>query len=299
MNSPIKTGLHHWWPKGLSSYWGDDDDCVTRITPAGEELRSPTAQFGGITNGHTVKLNGPWSFSFESNFDTIDSRLPYLVEDLLKLEAIPSRNDQPIEERLQAHNVNDEFLVEIGLTIASMIVRSPSHRNRVVKTAEYYQGRLGFSEPKADKNLINIALSRKLSLIARNFDGGKYVVACSDEEEFIFGDGFYTNMSDENRLGHLKSILPITPTTAVIYTRPTSYFTNPKLVTIRLGRNEVSQFNELVQIYSGDQLFYRSQRPSLSDAFKRAEFLTLKYHKVRWLEDFLEAIHRYRGVVPR
>ncbi|WP_150129943.1 hypothetical protein [Sinorhizobium sp. RAC02] len=96
MNNPVKTGLHHWWPKGLSSFWVGDDDCVTRITPEGKELRSPPAQFGAITNGHAVKMDGPWSFSFESKFDAADSRFPSLTGELLAFEAKPVGNQNVI-----------------------------------------------------------------------------------------------------------------------------------------------------------------------------------------------------------
>ncbi|NVP57583.1 hypothetical protein [Mycoplana rhizolycopersici] len=294
MSGSIKTGLHHWWPKGLSTFWVGDDDCVTRITPEGKEFRSPPAQFGGITNGHAVKLDGPWSFSFEAKFDAVDSRLPYLVNDLLKYEARRSSAAQPLAERLQAHRIPNQFMEEMGKTLASLIVRSPSHRNKVAKTTEYYQGRMGFSEPKADKNLINMNLSNKMEFISRNFNGGKYVIAFSDEAEFIFGDGFYTNMSNEHALGHRKTVLPATPIMTVIYTRPTQYFTEPRLMTIRLEKEEVLRFNELIQVYSKDQLFYRSQRPNLNDAFKRAEFLEFRYHNVPWLDKFLESVHRCR-----
>lgn len=294
MNNAVKTGLHHWWPKGLSSFWTGDDDCVTRINPQGEELRSPPAQFGGITNGHAVNLDGPWSFSFESKFDAVDSRLPYLVEEINSLEAKSYSISSQIHDRLQAQSPTDHFLNEIGMTVASLILRSPSHRNKIAKTTEYYQGQFGFSEPKADKNLINMNLAHKLEAFSRNFHGGKYVIAFSDEAEFIYGDGFYTNMASENLTGHRKTVLPLTPTAAIIYSRPTQYFTYPKLMTLKLRREEVIRFNDLVQVYSKNQLFYRSQKPDLLEPFTRGEFLTFQYHKIEWLEEFLAAVHQYR-----
>lgn len=295
MNSALKTGLHHWWPKGLSAFWAGYDDCVTRINPKGEELRSPPAQFGGITNGHAVKLDGPWSFSFESKFDSVDSRLPYLVEEILALEAKSYLTSDDLRDRLQGHSAGDVFLNEIGLIVASLIVRSPSHRNKVAKTSEYYQKQFGFSEPKADKNLINMNLAHKLEAISNNFHGGKYIVVFSDEAEFIFGDGFYTNMASEHGVGHRKTVLPLTPTTAIIYSRPTKYYTHPKLMTVKIRKAEVDRFNELVQVYSGEQIFYRSQKPTLLESFERGEFLTFQYHKVAWLEEFLGAVHQYRS----
>lgn len=294
MTAFIKTGLHHWWPKSLSSFWTDAEDCVVRVTPKGTEHRSPPAQFGGITNGHAVKLNGPWSFSFESKFDQIDSRLPYLVEELLKFESKLSCHSLPIEERLKTQPATDQFLDELGSTLASLIARSPCHRNSIEKTTAYYQKRMGFDQPSVDKNLININLASKLDAISSNFRGGKYIIAYSDEAEFIFGDGFYTNMSNERPLGHRKTVLPLTPVMCVIYTHPTKHLIEPKLMTIRIAKEEVLQFNELVQIYSKDQLFYRSQKPILLDSFTRGEFLSFRYHEVAWLEQFLDAVHRYR-----
>lgn len=294
MNNAVKTGLHHWWPKGLSAFWAGDDDCVTRINPQGEELRSPPAQFGAITNGHAVKLDGPWSFSFESKFDAVDSRLPYLVGEILALEAKSYLTSNDLNDRLQAHPTTQDFLSEIGLTVASFIVRSPSHRNKVARTTEYYQGRMGFSEPKVDKNLINMNLAHKLELFARHFYGGKYIIAFSDEAEFIYGDGFYTNMASEHLNGHRKTVLPITPTAAILYSCPTKYFTEPRLMTVKLRKDEVVHLNHLVQVYSKDQIFYRSQKPILHEAFTRGEFLTFRYHKFKWLDDFLAAIHQYR-----
>ncbi|MBP1881946.1 hypothetical protein [Sinorhizobium mexicanum] len=291
----IKTGLHHWWPKGLSGFWVGDDDCVTRITPQGTELRSPPAKFGGITNGHAIKLGGPWSYSFESKFDAVDSRLPYLTTELLAFEAKPSNDTESIKDRLEAHAVSEEFLREIGLTLASLIVRSPRHRNTIALTTEYYRSRMGFSEPEVSKNLINMNLAHKFDLIGPNFSGGKYIIAYSDECEFIFGDGFYTNMAHEHSIGHQKTVTPITPVMTVIYTKPTRYSTQPKLMTIRLTKQEVLSFNDLVQIYSKDQLFYRSQKPVLAESFVRQEFLEFRYHEVPWLEGFLADAHQFRG----
>jgi hypothetical protein len=295
MSGHIKSALHHWWPKSLSNFWVGDDDCVTRITPQGKELRSPPAQFGGITNGHTVRIGDPWDFSFESQFDDIDSRIPNLTTDLLSFEAKTSDALTQINERLTAHVVEKDFVDQIGLTLASLITRSPRNRNTMAVTTEYYQKRMGFSDLKADKNLINMNISNKLKVIGRNFNGGKYIVAYTDEQEFVFGDGFYTNMAHESSVGHRKTVVPITPLMAVIYTRPSHYFTTPNFITIRLAKQEVLLFNELIQIYSRDQLFYRSQKPILSDAFRRQEFLQYQYHNVPWLDTLIKKLHTFRG----
>src|ERR1700721_1564583 len=48
---PLKSALHHWWPRGLSELWKDKDGSVTRIAWDGKTLRAPPKQFGAITNG--------------------------------------------------------------------------------------------------------------------------------------------------------------------------------------------------------------------------------------------------------
>ncbi|AOF91795.1 hypothetical protein BSY16_2302 [Sinorhizobium sp. RAC02] len=197
-------------------------------------------------------------------------------------------------DRLTAHDVSKPFHDDIGLGLASLIVRSPRNRNSQAKTAAYYQERMGFKEPRVDKNLISMNLAHKLDLITRNFQGGKYVVAYTDEQEFISGGVLYTNMAHEVSIGHRKTIVLIAPLVAVIYSCTNSYSTVPSFMTIKLNRLEVLQFNRLVKVYSRDQIFYRSQKSVLEDTFLQSEFLEYKYHNVPWLDTLLETVHRLR-----
>lgn len=52
---PLKTALHHWWPRGLSELWKDKEGKVTRISWKGKTLRAPPKPFGAITNSRQTK----------------------------------------------------------------------------------------------------------------------------------------------------------------------------------------------------------------------------------------------------
>jgi hypothetical protein len=297
MAKGVKTALHHWWPRGLSQFWEDGEGGVTALNPDGSERRSSHDQFGAITNAHAVKIDGPWSFSFEDAFDKIDSRIGTLITELLAFDA-PAEECNRQGTKFKSHEVADEFLDAAGKLMASLIARCPRNRNSIAKTTEYHQSRFGHPNPKADKNLINLNLRSSLQYIQNHFKGGKFVLAFSDNKEFIFGDGFYTNMATESRIGHLKSVIPITPVMALIFSKPSQYFTYPKFVTCRLDGYFVDLINELTMVYSGRNIFYRSQKPQVGDGFNRGEFLQYEYHRVPWLERFLTDVHAIRGSVP-
>lgn len=57
--------LHHWWPKGLSKYWADQDGLVSQLRYCGKLHRSTPKTFGAMTNAHAIKLEGPWNWPTE------------------------------------------------------------------------------------------------------------------------------------------------------------------------------------------------------------------------------------------
>ena len=82
---PLKSELHHWWPRALSKLWEGADGKVTRLSWDGNELRVPPATFGAITNAHHMNLGGPWSTSIEPMFGDADTALPKLAQKLEEL----------------------------------------------------------------------------------------------------------------------------------------------------------------------------------------------------------------------
>jgi hypothetical protein len=128
--------------------------------------------------------------------------------------------------------------------------------------------------------------------------GGKFMVGFSDSREFIFGDGFFSNFVSRDAPLSPCVLLPLTPSVVLLYVRPLAFVTSPELVTLRLQDDEVAFINETIQIYSKDQLFFRCQKPSISEHFSAHEFLEFAddYHPT--LERLIADIVAFRAT-PR
>jgi hypothetical protein len=144
-------------------------------------------------------------------------------------------------------------------------------------------------------------------LIARNQRGlydaynrmtewsGRWAVMFSDAEEFIFGDGFLHDFpaSADGLHPPRRAFVPLTPTIAVMYAYPRSYPSEPRLVTLRLEPAEVQFFNQALQAYANEFLFYRSLQPELIGAFTDGGHRQFEYHRHEWLEEFLDDVSQY------
>lgn len=122
------------------------------------------------------------------------------------------------------------------------------------------------------------------------------MVILSPDREFIFGDGFYNNLTVQGENWyHPKLLVPLTPRISVLFTRPSRYMTEPRLVTFVANSTETDALNYAVQVYSREMLFYRSEQPEVDHAF------TCRKHKIfandRNSVDML--IYEMPGVEPR
>jgi hypothetical protein len=70
----------------------------------------------------------------------------------------------------------------------------------------------------------------------------------------------------------------MTPSMAILYTSPFQYVSNCEVATIMLRNDEVDFLNHLVQVYSRDRIFYRSDRPVIHDAFLARQHMQLTGH---------------------
>jgi hypothetical protein len=106
---------------------------------------------------------------------------------------------------------------------------------------------------------------------------GKLAVIFSDAREFIYGDGFYHNLTAASQYAVLSRILaPLTPEIAVLYVCPMAYRPDPSLVTLEASDELVSIINSTVQIYAKDYLFYRHEKPALMPEFTANEHLVIQ-----------------------
>lgn len=273
----LKSERHHWWPRCVSRHWAANDGTTGWIKPDDSEKRIPPDKLGMIGNGHHIKLGRTpgevtgWDTSFEDEFEAADSGFPALIAwlDGLERRGIAGAD---LRERFVSQEVSDDQLRALTECAVSLAVRGPLNREASVSLAEHLRGAL----PEAERNaLIGMNMQRSQRLIADCIGSrGKFAVLYSAGREFIYGDGFFHNVKGVvNPPMAPKIFVPITPLVSVMVSRPTTFAIEPRLVTIVLTDDEVDRCNHAVQVYSRDALFYRNDRPTLDDSFKRGEHL--------------------------
>ena len=297
LKKPLKTELHHWWPRTLSEHWRAPDLMVSVIRPNGEVTRAPAGAFGAITNAHHLKRGGPWDSTFEPIFNQPDDEISDFINWLFTLETSGANTDQPALHRIMAQPLDDKRRGQMARITASLLARSPGIRNTIRITTEYYRGRLGLADPKADKILIAANQSGLYDAYgAHLMNSGRWAVIFSDSKEFIAGDGFLHNFpATRDGLGSgLKLILPILPTAAIVYMRPVGpYPSEPRLVTFGASQAEVSALNDIVQVYASGVLFFRAEQPVLTEGFKVGDHRQFEYHQCTWLDALLDDLSQY------
>ncbi|NLH79257.1 MAG: DUF4238 domain-containing protein [Phyllobacteriaceae bacterium] len=292
---PLKTELHHWWPRTLSDHWSAADGMVSVIRPNGTMHRAPPGAFGASTNAHHIKTGGHWDSTFEPIFNEPDSEIAAFVQWLGTLETSLASPDQPMIERILPQPLPDERAAQTTRVTASLLARSPSIRASIKQTTEYYRRRFGLADPIADKTLIAANQRGLYDAYRKRMMRGRWAVLFSDEREFIAGDGFLHNFpaSRDALNAGLKLVLPILPTATIVYMSPMQYPTEPRLVTLRLGAEEVDRLNAITQVYASEFLFYRDEKPELSDAFQCGEHRQFQYHGHHWLDPLLDKLSQY------
>jgi hypothetical protein len=230
-----------------------------------------------IGNGHHIKLGNThgsfmhWDTSFEDEFDAADSSFPSVIFWLDSLDRKPITNGD-LRQRFVPQAATDVQLCELTECVVSLAVRGPMNREASVSLAERLRGPL----PERERNaLIGMNMRSSQRLIADSIGArGKFAVLFTSEREFIFGDGFFHNVSAVVNLpSNPKILVPITPTISVLVSRPMSFSVEPRLSTIVLANEEVDRCNHAVQVYSRKALYYRSDKPLLDEAFTREEHL--------------------------
>lgn len=300
--APLKSELHHWWPRCVSVHWNDDEGQANWIKPNGKITRSPAKNFGAIGNGHHFKADregkpNPWDHTFEHVFSDADDKFPALIDWLLGLECkhTPSRSSR--KEGFLAQNVDDKMLLTLVECIVSLVVRSPKFRETGAALAEHFRGPLGAHERN---RLISANIMHCQRRIADSIGTwGKFAVLFTHDREFLYGDGFYHNLSSQTQSGSgVRIVVPITPNVTVFYSNPNSFLQEPPLVSLMLTDDEVTFFNQPVQIYARDKLFFRNQKPELLDVYRIGD------HRIYgapdpmdiWVRDFSGVDNKIRGV---
>lgn len=200
-------------------------------------------------------------------------------------------------QRLLPQEATSAEIEALSEVVASLIVRSPQFRNRIRVGVEYFRKQMGLRDYAADKALIGLNMRNCQREFVRSIAGpeksgtGKFCVLHSDSAEFIFGDGFLHNFNSPLATSSsLRCVLPLTPTIGVIYGQTLRCWSWPRVFTLRATVAEVAEINNIIQIYARDFLFYRTQRPAITDAFTRQQFLEFQYHRHPWADSIVDAM---------
>lgn len=273
----LKSERHHWWPRCVSRHWADVDGKTGWISNTGGFRRLRPDALGQIGNGHHIKVSHTpggsslWDTSFEHEFNLADSTFPDTIQWLESLEC-EANPDQPLRNRFLAQSASDDQLRLLTEAAVSLAVRSPRFREKCVALAEDLRGPL----PEAERNaLIGMNMRHLQRSISDSLGtNAKFAVLLTREREFIYGDGFFQNLSGTApQFNMVRLLAPITPTMSVAIFQPSQYRPEPRLSAIVLTETEVAACNDAVQIYSGRDLFFRSQVPLLLTQFTSGQYM--------------------------
>jgi len=268
---------HHFWPGSLSTFWVDSNGKSHRISADGKKSYAHPYNFGGPYNSHHIKLAdtpSPWDENFEPQYGKFDGAFPKLVEWIRTLAFVQPADKLPLGKRAMPQSASDEQLSNLLECLISLVVRGPKFRASILRTTNHYRERLGIAEP-ANSSLVALNQRDCQQRFTTALGGrGKFAILVSNGPEFIFGDGFYHNFNSSAAAPmHPRILVPLLPDISVYYSRPIQYASEPRLITLAVLPEEVKYLNNTVQIYSKEQLFYRSEEPTLIEEFTRKEFL--------------------------
>lgn len=295
MNRTYESKRHHWWPRAVSGYWADACGMVTQLLADGKEVAGAPWTFGHDKHSHNIRFGGPWNSSFESMYGNADSSAAAVIDWLSTLEAKRTNFSSGFSERLLAHAMMRERRMLLAELLASLIVRSPLMRHRIARCVEARRDAFPSSNSIVNTSLVAVNMRPLLAaFMSRMLVTGKFAVLLSEDRELIFGDGFFSTFpTNGHGTGIHRCIIPMTPSMAVLYTSPLQYVSKCELATIVLRNNEVEFLNLLVQVYSGDRIFYRSDRPVIHDAFLARQHMQITGHSNPELDCMFAAVEEF------
>lgn len=134
----------------------------------------------------------------------------------------PSASIASAQSRVVSARVDDGQFLELVESLTSLAIRSPMTRAAAVGLAERLRGPL----PEWERNSLIAANLRDMHRRAMRAvsQRGKATAILSPHREFVFGDGFYHNLTSGSMAPSSPRILaPLTPRLAVLYAIPRRY----------------------------------------------------------------------------
>ena len=287
---------HHWWPRCLSKFWKGEDGEVRCIKPDGKIKTSKKRikGFGSYLNWHkkTDQISDWWpKEKIEYLFQKADDDFPDVIE---QLETLSTDKRVQHETNLQTGGklIDADDYQKLYHCCASLIVRSPCFRNRISQGIEKYPWFQNSNHGLQETVVGNIERSfdKIESLIARS---GKKFCFYAEENEFVFGDGFFNSATMSVTTispSYFAGIIPLTPKIAFGFRTPSLGYSGFRLLTI--GRTSVENINRLTMGYAKEHVFFRNGQPKIIDEYKVNEFKTLDEDKSIWFDEFCRSFGR-------
>ena len=272
----LKSAKHHWWPRCVSKHWVGRDGMVGRLAPDGSFRRVSPSRLGSISNAHLIRLAQDggtyWDEDFEGEFSEADATFPGVIRWLEGIRAMSARRSRRERFRYTAIGATQENLRDLAMCLVSLAVRSPSNRESVASTVRHIRDDPNIPSWEMN-NLVGANIRDDQKRLSKRAGDGKFAVLLAKRGEFIFGDGFPHNIrSPVQGMPSPRMVVPVTPKIAVMYVIPSRWRVEPRLVCRTLTGEEVGWINFGVQVYAGSEIFFRSKRPSIADAFRKQMF---------------------------
>lgn len=291
---------HHWWPQCVSKFWEDEDGCIHRLSQDGKLVKTRPKNIAVIGNAHQIKLAVSGyddkfiGESFETEFQRADDNFPSIIEWLNGLDRLPENDNHQLEKRILPQPSTDEKIALLIEGIVSLAVRSPKNRESAISLAEHFRGPLPGPERN---NLIGLNMRNTHRRAVESIGtSGKFLVIFSSKREFIFGDGFFHNLSSPTaQFYNTKILVPLTPWLSILFVRPMKYSVMPRLSSVAITEKETDLLNHTVQVYAKNEIFFRSQKPKIAN-----EYFIGKHLRYADPDNPIEElIHKIPGIPPR
>ena len=278
-NSIPKSALHHWWPRAVQQHWIHEGG-INILKPDGTTFKTTPGRFGAIKNAHILKLAGddgsPWDQSFEDFYSECDTQIHKIIQLAQGLPYEEYCKNTAASDRAIGLNISDEAICEMAKVLFCMIVRMPSHRQKIAGTVEGIFQRGGSQHDyEADKHIINVNVFELTRTVqAQNHLNGKMTFLRDREKRFVMGDGVYNNLHvSSNPLSNFRCVYPLTPEYAVLYDQPGSCVPFPRVLTLDLSRADVEAINDATRCYSKNFLAFIPPKPTKISGFEEEEFM--------------------------
>ncbi|MBM1687691.1 DUF4238 domain-containing protein [Sulfitobacter geojensis] len=302
-----KSREHHWWPVGHQKHWTNKSNAINILAPDGrhETKKVKNRKVGKKSHGHTTLRGGPWETNFEDKFEETDNRIHQIIDAINPENTVGSKweyfkflikqigkKDRKLSDICKFGRLSKEddlFLLEY---ILLLLIRWPSHR-AVMEKYSILKDKDSVEEIGKGNMLIKVRTAEDI-LSRKVISNHYYVFIHSFGREFILGDGMLDGLTSSltglSLQGH--ALLPLTPSLCLYICTPTKMRTDVNYAAFSAPPWMVDYANEITQVYSKDQLFYRKKKPRIEQAFSRAEFCSCKYNQ-HPLIDHLNSITGY------